>query len=133
MPAKIKKTRSITKTGNIFLPVNLLYSFIPTLSLLIPIPSLLAPITYTCNPHLVSYILTRNSHLATCNFFLYAKRCTLYAIFNSLFHLLHHIIYLLFFQIIKKRQGNCPSRPTSSVIGKSPSLYPNILQNSSNS
>ena len=42
MLKKIKKTRSMTKTGNIFLPVNLLYRFIPTSSLVIPIPFLLA-------------------------------------------------------------------------------------------
>ena len=29
---------------------------------------------------------------------------------NSFFQLLHHIINLFFLQIIKKRQGNCPSR-----------------------
>lgn len=67
----------------IFLPVNLLYRFIPTLSLLIPIPFLLAPLTYTCNSHLscyfISLLATRNSKPATCNFFLYALRSTLYA------------------------------------------------------
>jgi hypothetical protein len=40
MLKKIKKARSMTKTGNIFLLVNLLFSFIPTSSLVIPIPFL---------------------------------------------------------------------------------------------
>ena len=84
----------MTKKINIFLLLNLLFSFIPIFfSILFSCsdPSFLFPklktvnrkliflyqkpktnnekpsYPYTCNPHLVFYILTRTSHLAPCN------------------------------------------------------------------